>query len=99
MRIIYEDNSKKGRELPDGRKRKRCLRLHVTVNGPESPRLSKPDFYPHLFEVACQASRYRWDCETVKDCIGLRGRFTESNCKMWVKDRTAGGRLLVALPA
>src|SRR5438876_2623276 len=47
----------------------------------------KPDSYPHLFEVARQASRYRWDCETVKDCIGLRGCFTESNCKMWVKDR------------
>ena len=49
-------------------------------------RLKAPVFYPHLFEVACQASRYRWDCETVKDCIGLRGCFTESNCKMWVKD-------------
>src|SRR6266571_2881302 len=51
-------------------------------------RLKAPVFYPHLFEVACQASRYRWDCETVKDCIGLRGCFTESNCKMWVKDRS-----------
>jgi hypothetical protein len=49
------------------------------------------------FEVACQACRYRWNCEIAKDCIGLRGRFTESNCKMWVKVRPKGEGLVSSL--